>query len=286
MTTTTPPSLEEFLQAPAEQVAAVAPITMFLAPGGTRREAALAGISPQSEEYPSWSRERMVACVELLFRLGVQHLFLTALRHSPMSEIGRYRERLIAWTSESMAGTQALEDYAHRGWRVRLVGTESIPELGDTATRLQAATPADWNHTLWFNVSSTPDVYWMTALATANRVHVRTRAELVHALYGEDIPPATLCLSFGKPIVALDIMPLLVAGELQCYWTQRPGFAQDERTIRRIFYDYAYTRRTWQQDKSARYTDVLDQHETWERPVVLGIGQRIGAFWYPAGMQS
>jgi hypothetical protein len=282
MVTALPPSLEEFLRAPAEQVAAVAPTTMFLAPGGTRREAALAGISPHSEEYPRWSRDRMIECVDLLFRLGVRHLFLTALRHSPMSETGRYRERLIAWTSESMAGWQALEDYAHRGWRVRLLGTESIPELEPTADILRNATPAQWNHTLWFNVSSTPDSYWKTLLAAVHRTQAHTRAEIIRALYDEDIPLATLCLSFGKPMIAADVMPFLLADEVQCYWTQRPGFAQGECSIREIFYDYAYMRRTWQQDKSARYADVLAQREVWEQAPVLGLGRRLGAFWYPA----
>jgi hypothetical protein len=281
MTTAIPPSLEEFLRAPAEQVAAVAPTTMFLAPGGTRREAALAGISPQSEEYPRWSRERMIACVDRLFRLGVGHLFLTALRCSPLSEIGRYRTRLIDWTDQGMAGPDALADYARLGWRVRLIGAESVPELAATAERLNASQPSHWSHTLWFCVSSTPEAYWLSVLAAAQQPNVRTRADVIRALYGEDVPLATLCLSYGKPMIAADIMPLLVADELQCYWTQRPGFAQDESIIRHMFYDYAYTRPTWSQDKSARYADVGVQRDLWERAHVLGLGRRVGAFWYP-----
>src|SRR5436190_6371795 len=100
MTTTHPPSLEEFMAAPAEQVASVAPTTMVLAPGGTRREGVLAGISLQSEEYARWSRERMIRCVDLLFGLGVRHLFLTVLRFPQLAETGHYRERLIEWIDE------------------------------------------------------------------------------------------------------------------------------------------------------------------------------------------
>jgi hypothetical protein len=83
-------------------------------------------------------------------------------------------------------------------------------------------------------------------------------------------------------MIGADLMPLLVADEVQCYWTQRPGFAQGERTIREIFYDYAYTRHTWRQDKSTRYAGVLEQREIWESAPVLGVGQRVGAFWYPS----
>jgi hypothetical protein len=282
MTTTTPPSLEEFLRAPAEQVAAVAPTTMFLAPGGTRREAVLAGISPQSEEYPRWSCARKIDCISLLFGLGVRHLFLTALRYSPLSEVGRYRERLIEWTAWGIAGPEALADYARLGWRVRLVGTENVPELKATAELLLDSTPRHWTRTLWLYVGSTSEAWWATMLEVAAQSQARTRADLVRAIYGEDIPPATLCLSFGKPIIAADIVPLVVADEVQCYWTQRPGFAQDEPTIRQIFYDYAYTRRTWQQDKSSRYHDVVDQRSLWEERRVLGLGQPVGAFWYPS----
>jgi hypothetical protein len=282
MSTTVPPSLEEFLCAPAEQVAAIAPTTMFLAPGGTRREAVLAGISPESEEYPRWSCARKIDCVRLLFGLGVRHLFLTALRYSPLSEVGRYRDRLIDWTAWGIAGPEALEDYARLGWRVRLVGAENVPELKSTAEQLVTATPSYWNHTLWLYVGSTSDASWASMLDTALQAQTRTRSELVRALYGEDIPPATLCLSFGKPIISADILPLIVADEVQCYWTQRPGFAQSEQTIRRIFYDYAYTRRTWRQDKSDRYGDVQAQRSLWEQPRVLGLGRRIDNFWYPA----
>jgi hypothetical protein len=286
MMTTTPPHLEDFLTAPIDQVRAVAPATVFVAPGGTRREAVLAGISPQSEEYPRWSRDRMFECIDLLFRHGVRHMFLTALRSAPLAEVGRFRDRLIDWTAENMAGPEVLAHYARLGWRVRLIGVEDVPELHAAAIRLEEATPAHWDHTLWLYVSSSPDAHWRSILDAAHRAQSQTRAELVRALYGEDIPPATLCLSWGKPMIGTDLMPLLVAGEVQCYWTQRPGFAQGQRTIREIFYDYAYTRHTWRQDKSSRYIGVLDQRDIWENAPVLGVGQRVGAFWYPADADS
>lgn len=281
MKTVIPPRLEDFLQAPIQQVAAVAPTTMILAPGGTRREAVLAGISPQSEQYARWSREQMIRCADMLFRLGVQNLFVIALRSSTLAEVSSFRERIVGWAAECMAGPDALEDYTHRGWRVRLAGAETVPELRPVAEKLRAATPPHWRHTLWHYVSNTPDEYWSSLLTIAQRTGARTRSELVRAFYGEEVSPATLCLSWGKPLVAVDIVPPLIASDVQCYWSQRPGFAQTEETIRSIFYDYAYTRRTWQQDKSTRYTDVTAQRALWETPSVLGIGQRVGAFWYP-----
>jgi hypothetical protein len=130
-------------------------------------------------------------------------------------------------------------------------------------------------------VSGTPDAHWAAILGAAQQAQARTRAEVIRAMYGEDLPPATLCLSYGKPMIAADIMPLIVADEVQCYWTQRPGFSLDDTLVRRIFYDFAYTRRTWQPDKSSRYADVLAQRPFWEQTRVLGLGRRVGAFWYP-----
>jgi hypothetical protein len=56
--------------------------------------------------------------------------------------------------------------------------------------------------------------------------------------------------------------------------------------LRRILYDYACLRRTWTEDKSSRYRDVQDQQEEWDRPQVLGLGRRIGGFWYPMAEQD
>jgi hypothetical protein len=276
------PSLAEFLAWPAERVAAVAPQTMFVAPGGTRREAVLAGVASDCEEYPRFSRARMNECMDVIFGLGVRHVFLNMLRPSPLSEVGHYRRRLLHWAEQGVVGPEPLADYARRGWRVRIVGADDIPELMACRQRLIQETPANAAHTLWYVACSTPESHWSSIFEAARTSGARTRAELIRALYGEDIPPATLCLSWGKPMIAADIVPLLLAGELQCYWTQRPGFAQGERTLRHILYDYAYTRRTWVSHKAQRYADVPAQRWLWEQPRVLGLGKRVGPFWYPA----
>lgn len=279
--TVRPPDLAEFLAAPIEQVANVVPATVLFAPGGTRRAAALAGISMQSDDYARWSRERMIECAGLLFRFGVRHLFMNIVRPPQLAEVGRYRERLFDWLEWGLAGPEALADYRRLGWRVRLVGVEEIPELHAAADRLVAATPVCWTHTIWWYVSVEPDAHWKSLLVAAQRAQARTQAEAIRALYGEDIPLARLCLSFGKPMIAADMLPLLVTGEVQCYWVQRPGFELDETTLRHIIYDYAYLRSTWTQDKSARYGEVPAQRALWERRLILGLGRRVGGFWYP-----
>ena len=49
-------------------------------------------------------------------------------------------------------------------------------------------------------------------------------------------------------------------------------------------YDHAYLRKTWQQDKSERTPQVLKYREVWETAPIVGLGTRIGPFWYPASI--
>ena len=276
-----PPDLDTFLAASADEVARITPPTVLYAPGGTRRRAVLAGISPSSERYASWSNAQMIASAATFFRLGVQHLIMTVARPKQFAEVGAYRERLMAWLIDGFAGQEPLAAYARHGWRVRIMGAEELPELHEAAQRLQELTPPHWQHTLWFYVGADEDSSWRSLLAATQRAEARTRDEAIVALYGEPIPLATLLISFGKPFVAPDIAPPLLMGELQSYWVQRPGFILDEQTLRRILYDYAYLRQTWRADKTQRYHSVLDNQNLWEQAPTVGLGTHIGGFWYP-----
>lgn len=280
------PSLAEFLAAPVEHVADVMPETVIFAVGGTRRSAALAGISAQTDDYAHSSRARMIDCFAQFFQLGTRHLFTSMLRPGQLDEVGRYRNRLISWLDWGLAGPEAIEDYSRHGWRVRLCGAEGIPELHDATERLRAATPRSWKHTLWLYVAPEPGTLWQQMLATAHAAQTHSQADLIRALFGEDIPPAEVYIGFGKPIFTHDIVPLALLGEAQCYWTQRPGYEIDEHMVRRIVYDTVYRRRTWREDKSARYDHIETTRDLWESRQMIGIGQRVGGFWYPAGSQD
>lgn len=275
------PTLDEFLSAPRELVAGVAPATAIYAVGGTRRSAALAGISTQSDAYMRFSCARMVACFEHFFRLGVRHLFTNMLRPSQLEEVGAYSERLLGWLSQGLAGPEALADYRRLGWRARLVGGEQHPALAETATHLAAATPDGAGPTLWFYVAPTRGALWEQMLRAAHAAKAQTQGALIQALYGEEIPPAGVYIGFGKPLITNDLVSPVLFGETQCYWTQRAGYELDEDLLRRIFYDYAYLRRTWIRDKSARYTRAREQRHLWESRTILGFGTRIDGFWYP-----
>lgn len=275
------PTLAEFLAAPVEQVAAVAPLTVIYAQGGTRRSAALAGVTTTGDAYAQWSQDRMVESVSLLFQYGVRNVFTIAAAPSQFAEVGPYRERLTSWIAHGLAGEAALARWRSLGWRVRLVGVEDVPELHAAAATLAAQPVTPHAPTIWWYINATQGSFWPQVLQLARQRALTSQEDLIEALYGERIPPAKLCLSFGKPIITADILPLPLIDNAQSYWLQRPGYSLDDHLVRLIWYDFKYLRATWRSDKASRYATVAEHAAIWERGTVLGIGKRLGAFWYP-----
>lgn len=277
------PTLEEFLAAPIAEVREVAPATMIIGAGGTRRQAVLNGISSHSEEYPEWTRRQMVACFNLIFRHGVQHLVTPTLVAGHAAEITPgYRDKLMAWTARSLSGPAALADYARYGWRVRLLGHESWPELEPVAAQVAEATETNSGPTVWFSVASSREQTWARILHLAVERQITDLAALIEVVYGEPIPPATLYLGTGKPQVEDSLIPPLLAGKMECYWRQHLGYDLDEKTLRTILYDFAYVRPTWRADKTGRAEQVQQYAAVWKDPAIVGLGVRFGPFWYPA----
>lgn len=277
------PTLDEFLHAPLEQVRRVAPVTMILGTGGTRRRAVLEGISPHSDDYSQWTREQMIACLDMVFQHGVQHLVTTLLASSHDQEMTPgYRDRIVEWTTWGIAGPEALTDYARLNWRVRLLGSECWPGLEPVAETLRAATADASGPRVWFTVVSQTDQMWAHILRVAREQGIGSRRELVRAVYGEEIPPATLYLGTSKPQLDETIVLPLLSSKLECYWRQHLGFDLDAQTLRTVLYDYAYVRPTWRADKTGRAEQVLEHRAAWDNPPVVGLGTRLGPFWYPA----
>lgn len=284
-----PPSLTAFLKAPRTDVRTVAPLAMVYAAAGTRRSAALAGLGSHSEEYVSSSRRQMMEACALIFDHGVRHIFTVLASPGQFSEVGRYRARLVDWILWGVNGPEAKQDFARRGWRVRLLTDPSIPELDELQKNLvagesaaaSAADAASERKTIWFLVVPDADAPWRWALDAIHRSGARTQAEAIRALYGEDIPLISLFLGFGKPVIAPELLPPLLGGAVNCYWSQRPGYRLTEAEFRRILYDHAFVRSTWQADKSGRGEEALATRAAWEAGPVLGLGMRLGPFWYP-----
>lgn len=286
MSSITIPTLAEFLAASDEEVAKIAPVTMIYGAGGTRRQAVFEGIEPLSDEYMRWARKRTISAVELSFRHGIHNLFTAALRPGNLQEVNRYQDHIIEKTKWVLAGDEAIADYRRLGWRVRLLGVDSTSTFYETAQYLQEVTAKHSQHTLYWGVVVKTEDPWRQIFTAVQQTGATTQAEAIRALYGEDIAPATLSLIFGKPMVALDIIPPLLIGNLQCYWNQQPGYRLTQTLLRTVLYDYAYLRRTWRAEKLERAREALAHRQAWEDGPTLGLGMRLGPFWYPAPMSS
>ena len=286
MTTNALPTLEQFLAAPIEEVIKVAPTTMVYGAGGTRRKATFEGIEPWSDEFMRWARSRVLSRIDLIFRHGVRNLFVTTLTPDNFREVNRYQDHLLEQMHWLIAGAESLTDYKRWGWRVRLIGADNFPMLRGTVECLRATTSTDSRHTLYWNIVPSTEGSWQQLLVAAQQAQARTQAELIRALYGEDIPPVTLYLGFGKPTILPEIIPPLLMGQVQSYWSQQPGYTLTETQLRTIIYDYAYLRPTWCAEKLERAKSALAHREVWEEGPILGLGMRLGAFWYPTPMPS
>lgn len=272
------PNIAAFLQLSEAEIAPLAPASVVYTMGGTRRAAVLAGMKPESDEYIRWTREKMVQGAALLFRYGVQHVFIMAITPENYRESGAYRQRLLEFTEWGIAGPEALADYGRFGWRVRLLGVEDIPALQPAAQRLRQQTAAPDAPTLWCLVVPDEDAPWRQILQTK----AANRQEAILALYGEPIPSITMFLSTGKPMFNLNLLPPLLVGSVQSYWRQQPGHSLTELEWRTILYDYAYTRATWREDKEGRAEQALVHNAVWQKAPTLGLGVRVGPFWYPS----
>ncbi|GIV78604.1 MAG: hypothetical protein KatS3mg050_2998 [Litorilinea sp.] len=277
-------SLHDFLQAPASEVAKVAPQTIILTTGGTRRAAALAGISPTTDEYATFTMAQMLSCLQLLFDHGIRYIFAGIMTEANYHEITpNYRENLVRWTEEGLASSQALQQYRQLNWQVRLLGAHAWPELAPVARRLEQEIPARRNGpAVWFTVATDPDDYWHLVAGKIIEHGKFSRSQVIRAILGQDVPPATLYLGSGKPQLLISLVPPVLIGKLECYWRQHLGFALDKATLRHILYDYAYVRNTSMRDKTGRAERALHYRQAWENPPVVGLGTRLGPFWYPA----
>lgn len=222
----------------------------------------------------------MLATCDLIFRHGVRHIFTILATPGQFAEVGPYRQQFVDWIRWGFGSSEARTAFARYPWRARLWTDGAVPELLPLQqATIESSTGAE--QVLWCLVVSDIERLWQQILSAIIAQRATTRAAAIAAYFGCDVPPVTLYLAFGKPVIAPDLLPPLLVDKVQCYWTQRPGYRLSEEELRRILYDYAFVRQTWQADKSTRGENALAQRAAWERGPILGLGRRLGPFWYP-----
>lgn len=275
------PTLEEFLAAPLETVAAVAPRSMVYAPGGTRRSATFAGVEPWSEEYLHRGEDGVTACLDIIFQHGVQHVFMPAVMVGHANEVDDIEQQLIKQMSAFIGDPYLLNLTNKYGWRLRIAPSAYSEVLRPLCEYLESNSPSSASRTWWLTITPSYDSWWSTLFKLAESGKVTSRTDAIVALFGENIPPITLCLAFGKPMISPDLFPPLLMDNVHCYWSQQAGLTLTTQQLRKVLYDYAFLRQTWQKDKTARAKQASAYQEMWEREMILGLGQRLGPFWYP-----
>ncbi|MCA9242228.1 MAG: hypothetical protein KDA37_18580 [Planctomycetales bacterium] len=275
------PTQEDFLAAPDDVIAAVAPRSMVYAPGGTRRRSVFDGVEPWSVEYVQRSYTDMVACLDVIFRYGVEHVFTPALMASHAGEVDDVEQQLMIPVARFVTDDHLIALCHDRGWRVRIVPSAYHEVLQPYLVRWEEKAPQNAKHTWWMTLTPSYESWWSNLFRVMKSVEVGTRADAIRAIFGEDIPDITLYCSFGKPTISPDLFPSLLMDNVQCYWSQLAGYSLTDQQFRKVLYDYAYMRPTWQRDKKARAKEALAHQEIWERDVILGLGTRLGPFWYP-----
>lgn len=275
------PTEAEFLLAPQEVVAAVAPRSLVYAPGGTRRSAAFAGIEPWSADYLRIGQDQITACLATIFQYGVENVFTPTIMVGHANEVDDIASQLMLPMGRFITDPRLLEIFRSHGWRVRVAPSAYQEILQPFIDILDKNSPPNARHTWWMTFTPSYESWWSTLFDTVKSAQVSTREEAIRALYGEDVAPISLCIAFGKLMVSPDFFPPLLMDNVQCYWSQQAGYSLTDERFRKILYDYAYLRPTWQKDKSSRAKEAQPYQAIWEEEVILGLGQRLGPFWYP-----
>src|SRR5262245_60227002 len=114
------PTQAEFLAAPIKAVSTVAPRSMVYAPGGTRRSAAFDGIEPWSAEYIALGQLSIVACLDIIFSYGVEHVFTPMLMMGHTNEVEDIEQQLILPLARYVTDPRLIGLFQERGWRLKI----------------------------------------------------------------------------------------------------------------------------------------------------------------------
>jgi hypothetical protein len=221
-----------------------------------------------------------------MFRYGVENVFMPAVMTTHAHEIdwsqaNALEQQLLIPIGRFVTNKRLLLACRERGWRLRIVPGAHRAVLQPFIDILEANTPQQTAHTWWMTFTPSHESWWSHLFSVVNANGVATRSDAIRALYGEDVPPISLCVSFGKLTISPDLFPPLLMDTVHCYWSQQVGSSLTDLQFRHILYDYAFLRQTWQQDKIARAEAAKTHQEIWQREVLVGLGQRLGPFWYP-----
>lgn len=284
------PSKADFLQWNPEQVAQVAPTSVYIAFGGTRRWAALEGIAAEDiTTYMNKGFAEMLRVLHLLFNEGVEHIFTTAgIGESHQKEGSQVWKNFFQSMIRQLTSDSFIKFCQAEQWRVKLLGAfegtrDEEEAYAAFVEQMQTFENPNYKKTLWFYFCPTEELYWKWTSRTIQQTcaPIHGQADLIKIFCGEAVPPVELYMTSGKPMLSFGVVPLFLLKAVQLYWLQKLSLYMDRQNWREILYDFLFLRKTWQKDKFQRSQAALEDPELWRKDVILGVGRRIGPFWYP-----
>lgn len=293
--------LEDFLQLPTEEVAALVKATGQKVCGfpvnGTRRWFTLEHADKTGndfiEAYMNEAIANHVALCRMLFEHGIQTILAPVLGRELMQRSDEYAKRVgIDGLVRTATDKQYRDFFAFHNVRVRFYGDYRDVLTGTSYEYalksmydVTEATKHNTGFQLFFGVFADEAVETVARLSVEHYLAhgaVPDKSTLIRKYYGEDLPPLNLFIGFDK--FSVFDMPLLSTGLEDLYFSVSPSPYMTEHQLRTILYDHIYSRRVPEPDYTQLPTEQLDWLRKYYRnhkDRALGVGTLKSNLWIP-----
>jgi tuberculosinol/isotuberculosinol synthase len=299
-------SLEQFLQLPTEEVAALVqatgPKVCVFPVNGTRRWFMLEHADKVGDDfvaaYMNESIKNHVYLCAMMFDHGIDTILAPVFGRELMRRGDEYTKRVgMDGLVRTATDKNYLDFFSQYGVKVRFYGDYRDMLTGTpyeyalkSLYEVTEATKHNSSVRLFFGVFADEAVETAARLSVEHYLAQGTipdKQTLIRKYYGEDLPPVSLYIGFDK-FSAFD-MPLLSTGEEDLYFSVSPSPYMTKSQLRTILYDHIYLRRIPEPD----YTKLANDEAAWLRSYyqrhkdhALGVGSLKFDLWIPRSMEE
>jgi len=279
--------------------------TVVFAAGGTTRWYILNYLDDWPKDWSYWREclnqggNQFLRITQMFFDHGIRTLFTHALTPGQF-DIAKGEEYLpLALTAgmDKIAGSiEFLHFYDEYGVRVRFFGNyQQVLEGSKYKSTLalfdevEEQTKNNNRYRLYWGFNSEPDqitpVLELVVQYYQNHGRAPNLKEAIELYYGEPVEPVDVFISFNRTKTA-DLMPPLIEGQADLYFTVGLSFDFAQPQLRSILYDHLYARRGRHRDYEELPSSAFSEMQTFYRlnqAAVIGVGKRYarGAVWHP-----
>lgn len=280
------------------------PKTAVFAAGGTARWFILNHLDGWPGDMSYWpgylqqGGRQFLRIAQMFFDHGVRTLFTHAIVPGQLEgRDERYVSLALTSGMERLAATpEFLQFYQENGVRVRFFGDyrrelERLECEGTLARfdEVQDRTRTNDRHVLYWGFNSQEDritpVLELAVEFYQRHGRAPSREEVVRLYYGEAVEPVDIYVGFNRPRTA-GLMPPLLEGHADLYFTVGLSFDFSERQLRSILYDHLFARRGRHRDYAELPASAFAEMRSFyllNQEGVTGVGRRYepGAIWHP-----